>query len=65
MSRLPNTHPHGPENEAHHALQNALNAVRIADEKCEAAEYGTDIMTSLEVARRALEFAIRVQEGKV
>lgn len=57
-------HPYGPEAEAIHALQNAINATIVADEKAETAEYGDEIMQSLEEARRLLTHALRVMESK-
>ena len=57
-------HPYGPEAEASHALQNAINAAIVADEKAAEADYGTEIMQSLAEARKLLEHALRVMEGR-
>ena len=59
------THPYGPEAEAEHALENARSAVIIADEKCGEAEYGSEVMSALERARREVEYALRVIRGQV
>ena len=52
------------EQEAHHALTNAINAVAVADERAVAADYGSEVLASLDDARKALEYALAVIEGR-
>lgn len=65
MSQLRNVHPHGPEVEAHHAVERALSALIIATEKCEEADYGhVHVLDPLNTARVLIHGALRAIEGR-
>lgn len=52
------------ESEAQDALKAAAAAAARADEACQDAGYGSEVLGAIEDARRALEYAIRLVEGK-
>jgi hypothetical protein len=46
------------------ALRAAVWALERADQRCVAAEYGSEIMASLDDARKAVAYALAVAEGR-
>lgn len=50
--------------EAWHSLVNAGNAIAVACEKCEAADYGSEVHAGLEQARKGIAYALLLIEGK-
>ncbi len=52
------------EVEAHRALEDAIEVLRAADARCEAAGYGSEVMGPLDDALKSLRYALNVIEDR-
>ena len=57
--------PSFEEREAQRALRAAFAAVIVAEEKCRAADYGSEVRATCEEARKAIAYAVALVEGRV